>query len=144
MSKCTYGRWAIINKEGHEFGNLGWFTNSDKADVLAYCKEHDIKIQEGEDVKVVEETEKFEGHLTPLRKVTKVDKIITVQENEDRWIAKKIRKLREGLRKARSDHQDSRVEKAKYDSYLEGLMDAYGLEKVGKLVELSQEDNPRP
>jgi predicted DNA-binding antitoxin AbrB/MazE fold protein len=80
MSKCTYGRWAIINKEGHEFGNLGWFTNSDKADVLAYCKEHDIKIQEGEDVKVVEETEKFEGHLTPLRKVTMVDKKITEED----------------------------------------------------------------
>jgi len=144
MSKCTYGRWAIINKEGHEFGNLGWFTNSDKADVLAYCKEHDIKIQEGEDVKVVEETEKFEGHLTPLRKVTMGDKILTVQQNKDRRIAKKIRKLREGWRKARRGHQDSRIEKAKYDSYLEGLMDAYGLEKVGKLVELSQKDNPRP
>lgn len=71
MAKCTYGRWAIINEEGHEFGNLGWFSNCDKADVLAYCKEQDIKIQKGEHIKMVEEEEKFEGHLTPLRKVEK-------------------------------------------------------------------------
>lgn len=80
MSKCTYGRWAIINKEGHEFGNLGWFSNCDKADVLSYCKEHDIKIQEGEHIKVVEVTGKFEGHLTPLRKV---EKELTVESIED-------------------------------------------------------------
>lgn len=79
MSKCTYGRWAIINKEGHEFGNLGWFSNCDKADVLSYCKEHDIKIQKGEHIKVVEEKEKFEGHLTPLRKV---EKELTVESIE--------------------------------------------------------------
>lgn len=71
MTKCTYGRWAIINKEGHEFGNLGWFSNCDQADVLAYCKKQDIKIQKGEHIKMVEEEEKFEGHLTPLRKVEK-------------------------------------------------------------------------
>jgi len=80
MSKCTYGRWAIINKEGHEFGNLGWFTNCDKADVLAYCKEQDIKIQEGEHIKVVEESKKFEGHLTPLREV--MNKELTVESIE--------------------------------------------------------------
>ncbi len=80
MSKCEYGRWAIINKEGHEFGNLGWFSNCDKVDVLAYCKEHDIKIQKGEHIKVVEESKKFEGHLTPLRKV---EKELTVESIED-------------------------------------------------------------
>jgi len=79
MAKCECGRWAIINKEGHEFGNLGWFANCDKVDVLAYCKEHDIKIQEGEHIKVVEEKEKFEGHSTPLRKV---EKELTVESIE--------------------------------------------------------------
>lgn len=80
MAKCTYGRWAIINKEGHEFGNLGWFANCDKVDVLAYCKEQDIKIQEGEHIKVVEEKEKFEGHLTPLREV--INKELTTESIE--------------------------------------------------------------
>jgi hypothetical protein len=80
MAKCDYGRWAIINKEGHEFGNLGWFTNSDKADVLAYCKERDIKIQEGEERTLLEKTKKFEGHLTPLRKVEKELSIEVIED----------------------------------------------------------------
>lgn len=83
MSKCEYGRWAIVNKEGKEVGNLGFFTDSDKVDVLAYCKEKEIKIEKGEHVKMVEaEGEgKFEGFIEPLSKVT--EKELTVESIED-------------------------------------------------------------
>lgn len=56
MSKVICQRWVIVDKETNkEVGNLGWFTNSSKDDVLQYAKNNGIKIEEGEDIKVIEE-----------------------------------------------------------------------------------------
>jgi len=56
MTKVICQRWAIVDlRTKKEIGNLGWFTNSSKDDVLRYCSEKHIQINKGEDVKVVEE-----------------------------------------------------------------------------------------
>lgn len=52
--KCE--RWAVIDKgTGKEIGTLGWYTNSSKEEVLQHAKNNGIKIEEGEDIKVMEE-----------------------------------------------------------------------------------------
>jgi len=56
MNKVVCQRWAIVNfRTKREVGNLGWFTNSSRDDVLKFCSEKRIQIDEDEDVKVVEE-----------------------------------------------------------------------------------------
>lgn len=57
MTKVICQRWAIVNfrKNNIEIGNLGWFTNYSRDDVLEFCKVKRIMIDEDEDVKVVEE-----------------------------------------------------------------------------------------
>jgi len=56
MSKVVCQRWAIVDTETNkEVGNLGWFTNSSKDDVLQFVNRNKIQIEEGEDIKVVEE-----------------------------------------------------------------------------------------
>jgi len=50
----TWHRWAIM-KDGKEIGNLGWFTEDcEELYILDHCKEKDISIGEGEEVKIVE------------------------------------------------------------------------------------------
>ena len=56
MNKVICQRWAIVNfRTNKEVGNLGWFTNSSRDDVLKFCSKKRIQIDEDEDVKVVEE-----------------------------------------------------------------------------------------
>ena len=56
MNKVLCQRWAIVDRETNsEIGNLGWFTNSSRDDVLEFCNKRRIQIDENEDVKVVEE-----------------------------------------------------------------------------------------
>lgn len=56
MNKVVCQRWAIVNfRTNKEVGNLGWFTNSSRDDVLEFCSKRRIQIDEDEDVKVVEE-----------------------------------------------------------------------------------------
>ena len=64
-------------------------------------------------------------------------KILTLQGKKDRRIAKRIKRLREDWRKKIRGHQESRLEKAKFDYYKEGLIDSLGLEEVSKLIDLS-------
>lgn len=54
MTKTICQRWAIT-KDGLELGTLGWYTNSSKEEVLQHAKNNGIKIEEGEDIKVMEE-----------------------------------------------------------------------------------------
>jgi len=49
-----------------------------------------------------------------------VDKIITVQQNKDRRIARKIKKLREDWRKSYRGHQDCRIVKAIAEDFKDG------------------------
>lgn len=52
--KCE--RWAIVDKgSDKELGTLGWYTNSSKEEVLQHAKNNGIKIEKGEDIKVIEE-----------------------------------------------------------------------------------------
>jgi len=53
--KCE--RWAVIDKKsGKELGTLGWYSpNTTKKEVIAHVRKDGIKIEEGEDIKVVEE-----------------------------------------------------------------------------------------
>jgi len=56
IMKFRCERWAVIDKKsGKELGTLGWYTNSSKKEVLQHAKNNGIKIEEGEDIKVVEE-----------------------------------------------------------------------------------------
>ena len=55
-AKCICQRWAVIDKEsGKELGTLGWYTNSSKEEVLQHAKNNGIKIEEGEDIRVMEQ-----------------------------------------------------------------------------------------
>ena len=63
-----------------------------------------------------------------------------VLENKDRRIARKIKKLLDDARQTLKEDRDCRevdVANARYNYYLEGLKDAYGLDKTRKLVDLS-------
>ena len=66
-----------------------------------------------------------------------VVKILTLQGEKNKRIAKKIKRLREDWKKTVRGHQDSRMIKAKYDYYKEGLIDIYGFKKVSELIEIS-------
>ena len=63
-----------------------------------------------------------------------------VLENKDRRIALKIKKLLDDARQTLKENKDCKevdVANAKYNYYLEGLKDAYGLDKTRKLIDLS-------
>lgn len=63
-----------------------------------------------------------------------------VLENKDRRIARKIKKLLDEARQTLKEDRDCKevdVANAKYNYYLEGLKDAYGLDKIRELVDLS-------
>ena len=53
---CRCERWAIIDKaNGNQIGDLGWYTNSSKEEVIKHANNNGIKFEEWEDVRVVEE-----------------------------------------------------------------------------------------
>ncbi|MBA7538288.1 hypothetical protein ES705_30563 [subsurface metagenome] len=64
-------------------------------------------------------------------------KILTLQGEKNKRIAKRIKRLWEDWEKKVRGHQNSRLEKVKFDYYKEGWIDSLGLKKTSELIKLS-------